>query len=62
MAVKIAQGFDDLGTAFLLGVGDIVGEQVGASIIKKFKPSTLKLIFGIYFLYVSLKFIFQSFL
>lgn len=59
--IKIAQGFVDLGTAFLLGLGAIVGAQIGASIIKKFKPSTLKLIFGIYFLYVSLKFLFAYF-
>jgi len=41
----------------LLAAGTIVGAQVGARIIKRFKPYTLKFIFGIYFLYVSLKFI-----
>lgn len=59
--IKFAEGFVDLGTALLLGAGAIVGAQIGASIIKRFKPSTLKLIFGIYFLYVSLKFIFAYF-
>ena len=59
--IKIAQGFADSGTAFLLGVGAIVGAQIGASIINKFKLSTLKFIFGIYFLYVSVKFIFAYF-
>lgn len=59
--IKIAQGFVDLGTSLLLGLGAVIGAQIGAATIKKFKPSTLKLIFGFYFLYVSLKFIFAYF-
>lgn len=55
--IKFWQGFVALTTALLLGAGTIVGAQFGASIIKRFKPKTLKLIFGIYFLYVSAKFI-----
>jgi len=34
-----------------------VGAQVGAAVMRRFRPTTLKLIFGAYFLYVSLKFI-----
>lgn len=55
--IKLAQGFVDLATGLVLAAGTIIGAQVGAAIIKRFKPATLKLIFGLYFLYVSLKFI-----
>ncbi|MGQ9521560.1 MAG: sulfite exporter TauE/SafE family protein [Anaerolineae bacterium] len=55
--IKVAQGFVALVAGGLLGGGTIVGAQVGAAIIKRFKPHTLKFLFGIYFLYVSLKFI-----
>jgi len=55
--IKLVQGFVDLPTGLLLGAGAVVGARVGAAIMKRFKPATLKLIFGIYFLYVSAKFI-----
>ena len=55
--IKLAQGFVDLATGLILAAGTIVGAQVGAAIIKRIKPATLKLIFGLYFLYVSVKFI-----
>jgi uncharacterized membrane protein YfcA len=55
--IKVAQGFVALVAGGLLGGGTIVGAQVGAAVIKRFKPHTLKFIFGIYFLYVALKFI-----
>ena len=55
--IKLVQGFVDLATGLLLAAGTIVGAQVGAAIIKRFKPATLKLIFGLYFLYVSIKFV-----
>lgn len=54
--IKLAQGFVDLPTGLLLAAGTIIGAQVGAAIIKRFKPATLKLIFGLYFLYVAAKF------
>lgn len=56
-SIKLAQGFVFLGAALVLASGTIVGAQIGAATIKKFKPNTLKLIFGIYFLYVAIKFI-----
>ncbi len=56
-SIKLAQGFVFLGAALVLASGTIVGAQIGAATIKKFKPNTLKLIFGIYFLYVAVKFI-----
>jgi len=55
--IKLAQGFVDLATGLLLAAGTIIGAQVGAAIIKRFKPTTLRLIFGLYFLYVAVKFI-----
>lgn len=55
--IKLSGGFVDLAAGLLLAAGTVVGAQVGAAVIKRFKPSTLKLIFGIYFLYVSTKFI-----
>ncbi len=55
--IKLAQGFVDLAAGLLLAAGTIVGAQVGAAVIKRFKPATLKLIFGVYFLYVAAKFI-----
>lgn len=55
--IKLAQGYVNLAAGLLLAAGTIGGAQVGARIIKRFKPATLKLIFGLYFLYVSLKFI-----
>lgn len=55
--IKLIQGYVAIGAGLLLAAGTVVGAQVGAAVIKKFKPTTLKLIFGIYFLYVSVKFI-----
>jgi uncharacterized membrane protein YfcA len=55
--IKLVQGFVDLATGLVLAAGTIIGAQVGAAIIKRFKPATLKLIFGLYFLYVAVKFI-----
>ncbi len=55
--IKLIQGFVALGAGLLLGAGAVVGAQFGAASIKKFKPNTLKLIFGVYFLYVAVKFV-----
>lgn len=55
--IKLAGGYVVLKVGILLAIGTIAGAQLGAMIIKRFKPTTLKLIFGLYFLYVSLKFI-----
>ena len=56
-SIKLVQGYVFLAAALLLAVGTITGAQVGAATIKNFKPHTLKLIFGVYFLYVAIKFI-----
>ena len=55
--IKLFQGFVDFAAGCLLAIGTIIGAQLGAAIIRRFRPTTLKLIFGAYFLYVSLKFI-----
>lgn len=55
--LKLTGGYVDLAAGLLLAAGTVVGAQIGAAVIKKFKPTTLKLIFGLYFLYVSVKFI-----
>jgi hypothetical protein len=55
--IKLVQGFVDIGAGLLLALGTVVGAQVGSAIIKRFKPATLKLMFGLYFLYVAVKFI-----
>jgi len=55
--IKLLQGFVHLPAGLLLGIGTVIGAQIGAATIKKIKPHILKLIFGLYFLYVSLKFI-----
>ena len=55
--IKLYQGFVDFAAGCFLAIGTIVGAQVGAAIMRRFRPTTLKLIFGAYFLYVSLKFI-----
>ena len=59
--IKLAEGYVAIGAALILAAGTIVGAQIGAAVIKKFHPATLKLIFGVYFLYVSVKFILAYF-
>jgi len=56
-AIKVAQGFCDVPTAITLGLGAAGGAVVGARLVARFKPATLKAIFGFIFLYVSLKYI-----
>lgn len=55
--IKLFQGYVDLSAGLLLAAGTIIGAQIGAATIKRFKPTTLKLLFGVYFLYVAVKFI-----
>ncbi len=55
--IKLGQGFVAISPGLILAMGTVIGAQVGAAVIKRFKPYTLKLIFGVYFAYVSVKFI-----
>ena len=55
--IKISQGLCDVPAAIALGVGAVGGALIGARLISRFKPTTLKTIFGFIFLYISLKYI-----
>lgn len=60
-AFKIYNGVVDVIAGLSLGLGTTIGAQIGSRLIKRFKPYTLKLIFGLFFLYVSMKYIFMFF-
>lgn len=55
--IKIWGNYVNIVFAITLGIGTAMGAQIGPKIIKKIKPSMLKTVFGIVFLYVSLKYI-----
>ncbi len=61
-AFKLYQGVVDVVAAICLGVGTIIGAQIGARLTKVVPPWAIKAIFGFVFLYVSLKFIWQGYL
>jgi uncharacterized membrane protein YfcA len=54
---KIYQGVVNIPVAITLGVGAMIGAIYGAKLVAKFKPNVLKALFGLLFLYVSLKYI-----
>lgn len=56
-AFKIYEGVVDIPVAITLGIGALIGAIYGAKLVKKIKSKTLKALFGIMFLYVSLKYI-----
>ena len=53
---KLFMGQADPITAITLGLGAIVGAQIGAELVPKVSSKTLKLLFGIVFLIASIKF------
>ncbi len=55
--IKLSGGYVAIPAALIASAGTVVGAQLGAGTIKYFKPQTIKLIFSIYFFYVSIKFI-----
>lgn len=59
-AFKLYQGLVDVIAALCLGVGTIIGAQIGARLVKVVPSWVIKAIFGFVFLYVSLKFIWQG--
>ena len=56
-AIKIYQGFTNVLSAVVLGIGAAGGAIIGVRMVAHFKPATLKAVFGFIFLYVSLKYI-----
>lgn len=58
---KIVQGVVDVAAALSLGAGTAIGAQIGAKLVPKVPAWLIKLVFGIVFLYVSLKFILDVF-
>lgn len=55
---KIYQGTVNFSAAFSIGLGASIGAIYGARLVAKFKPNILKTVFGLFFLYVSLKYVF----
>jgi uncharacterized membrane protein YfcA len=60
-SVKLAQGFVRLDIAVPVCLGTLVGATWGASLNKRSPSALIRLLFGVVFLYVSLKFILMSF-
>jgi len=58
---KFYQNVVNIPVAITLGVGALIGAIYGAKLVAKFKPAVLKFLFGLLFLYVSLKYIFIYF-
>ena len=56
---KFAQGYVDLNVALPICLGTLIGANLGAVLNRRFPSSTLKLLFGLVFTYVSLKFLFS---
>jgi len=59
-AYKMAQGVTDVLGGTILGIGTIAGVKLGAKTTEKIEPWTIKGIFGVVFLYVSLKFVLKG--
>jgi len=55
--IKLVEGYVAVGAGLLLAAGSIAGAQVGAATITWFRPATLRLVFGLYFLYAAIRFI-----
>ncbi|MDD3270436.1 MAG: sulfite exporter TauE/SafE family protein [Syntrophomonadaceae bacterium] len=55
--IKLWQSYVLLPAALSMGLGTVIGAQFGAISIRYFKDSTLKLVFGLYFLYVAVRYI-----
>ncbi len=60
-AFKLYQGVVDIIAAIFLGIGTIIGAQIGARLTKVVPAWAIKAIFGFVFLFVSLKFIYQGY-
>ncbi len=54
---KLSAGYVDIIAALIASAGTVVGSTIGTSTIKYIKPQILKLVFSLYFIYVSIRFI-----
>ena len=59
--IKISQGLCDVPAALAMGLGAVLGAIIGARLVSRFRPATIKSIFGFLFLYISLKYILSYF-
>jgi len=59
--IKIFQNAVNIEAAVLLGIGAAIGGIYGAKLTHKFSSNTLKILLGVIFIYVSLKYIFTYF-
>lgn len=60
-AFKLAQGFIELNVALPICLGTLVGANFGAMLNRRFPPGAIKILFGLVFSYVSLKFMLSFF-
>jgi len=56
-SIKVYTGHADVIAAVFLGVGTALGAQIGARLVPRVPGWAIKLIFGVVFLYVSVRFI-----
>ncbi len=56
-SMKMTQGFVDLGIALPICIGTFVGANLGAGLNKRFSSRMVRLLFGVVFFCVSIKFI-----
>ena len=56
---KAAQGFIDLQVALPICAGTLIGENLGALLNRRCSSAAVRLLFGLVFAYVALKFIFS---
>jgi uncharacterized membrane protein YfcA len=60
-AIKLWQGLVDVLAAVIVGAGAAAGAQIGARLVPRAPVWTMKLVFGLVFSYVSLKFLLHPF-
>jgi uncharacterized membrane protein YfcA len=60
-AFKLAQGFMDPKVVLPICLGTLIGANLGAILNQRLSSSAVKLLFGLVFFYVSLKFVFLFF-
>jgi len=58
---KAAQGYVVLDVALLLCLGTLIGAPLGAALNRRFASGTVKIVFGVIFSYVALKFVLTFF-